>query len=84
MSHLQCQICACALAKSDAQFIDEESFALMAAPPAQVPAGAYCNTCFEERARPELDAYEALVEKARNVNLFYLSQSRESRFVRRT
>lgn len=40
--------------------------------------------CFEARVGPELDQYAGKMELAKNVNVFFSSQSKESRFVRRT
>jgi hypothetical protein len=83
MSRLKCQICACELKKKEARFVDEESFAFLENPPAGISIGAYCNPCFDEKVQAELDRYNNQVEQAKDVNVFYLSQSRESRFVRR-
>lgn len=81
---LKCEACAGALSKGDANFVDEETFAFYAKMPEGISAGAYCHSCFEAKVRPALDEYNDLMERARNVNMFYLSQSKESRFVRRT
>lgn len=69
--------------KSEAQFVDEDSFGFLARLPEGVALGTYCNACFESHVRPELDKYEEKMEKARNVNVFFATQSKESRFVRR-
>lgn len=82
--HLQCQTCQCDLAKAEAQFVDEETFGLLSQPPEGVSLGVYCNPCFEAQVRPALDAYLEKVELAKNVNVFLATQSKESRFVRRT
>src|SRR5687768_3347715 len=81
--NLQCHVCASSLHKSDAQFVDDETFSFLPKLPAGVSLGIYCNTCFDQHVRPALDDYNEKMERAKNVNIFYASQSRESRFVRR-
>lgn len=83
MSELQCVLCQCSLAKGEAEFIDEETFKYLASLPQGLKEGAYCAQCFESHVRGPLREYNDLVDKAGNVNVFYVSQSKESRFVRR-
>lgn len=79
-----CQHCALEVQKRDRQFVDEETFAFLDELPPGVAPGIYCPTCFETEVRPALAAYEETLAAAKNVNMFYLTQSKESRFVRRT
>lgn len=81
--YLKCEVCGCELNKAEAEFIDEDTFGFMETPPQGLKLGSYCQSCFETQAREPLNRYNELVEQAKNVNMFYLSQSRESRFVRR-
>lgn len=81
---LQCQSCQCGLAKDEAQFVDEGTFELLSQLPQGVALGVYCSPCFEAHVRPALEAYLEKVERAKNVNVFLATQSKESRFVRRT
>jgi len=79
---LPCAICHGELLKDEAQFVDETTFAFyQKAPP--IEHGIYCPTCFDSLVRPELDVYNAKMERAKNVNIFSLAQSKESQFVRR-
>jgi hypothetical protein len=79
----QCSICAASLAKGEVQFVDDYTFPLLSALPAGLVAGSYCVYCFEVHVGPELERYKSQIERAKNVNVFYVSQSKESRFVRR-
>lgn len=79
-----CQGCQNGIQKREVGFVDDETFAFLEALPEGVTPGAFCPSCFEERVRPALTAYQDLMAAAENVNMFYLSQSKESRFVRRT
>jgi hypothetical protein len=81
--NLRCIACASQLQKYDAQFVDEETFAFLKRLPAGVALGVYCNPCFDAQVKNELDRYTEKMARAKNVNIFYLTQSKESRFVRR-
>jgi hypothetical protein len=81
---LICGVCAASVCKSCAQFAGPEDLALLEQIPAYYEHGAFCQTCFDQKIAPELNEYNELVEKARNIDLFYKTQSKESRFVRRS
>ncbi|MGE4130777.1 MAG: hypothetical protein AB7F86_04020 [Bdellovibrionales bacterium] len=83
MSKPACQICSCLPDKADRRFVDSETFAYSEHPPKGVSDGLYCTTCYENLVEPALLEYEETLEKAKNVNMFYASQSKESRFIRR-
>lgn len=76
-----CQICQCPMSKADAQFVDEETFSFLSRPP--IALGTYCTECFDSSVKPELDSYSEKMDRAKDVNVFFASQSKESRFVRR-
>lgn len=78
-----CVQCAASLAKNETQFVSEDSFAFLSRPPKHLAIGSYCYQCFDRDVAPELDRYNAKMESAKNVNVFFASQSKESRFVRR-
>lgn len=81
-SALHCQTCSSALAKGDAEFVSEDTFAFLANPPSAL--GAYCYTCYEAVVRPQIERYEEQMERAKDVNVFFNTQGKESRFIRRT
>lgn len=51
--------------------------------PAGLEAGSYCPQCFETRVRPEIEAYEQKLERARNMNVFLKKQGKEVVHLRR-
>lgn len=54
--------------------------------PAALPhpaAGAYCASCSNAVVAPARATYDEAMERARDVNVFMRSQSKESRFIRR-
>jgi hypothetical protein len=79
----KCLVCECSLLKGDVQFVAEDTFSFSSVSGKGL-AGTYCMSCFDDRVTPELERYNLLMEKAKDVNVFFSSQSKESRFVRRT
>lgn len=78
-----CQCCQKEIPKKERQFVDDETFAFFDQLPEGVNEGIYCFECFALHVQPALDRYSEILEAAKNVNMFYLTQSKESRFVRR-
>lgn len=76
-----CVQCATPIAKDDAQFIAEDTFEFLRQPPVKV--GCYCYQCYDRDVAPQIESYNAKMELAKNVNVFFSTQSKESRFVRR-
>jgi hypothetical protein len=77
-----CQACGCSVEKDDAQFVDEETFSFLTKPP--IALGSYCVQCFDGQVRPVIQDYESKMERAKDVNIFFSTQGKETRFVRRT
>lgn len=44
---------------------------------------AFCSTCYTEKVSPELAQYEALVEAAKNILVFEITQGKETRLMKR-
>jgi hypothetical protein len=80
---LECRDCAQSLCKGCAQFVDEGTFTLAGETYAGL-IGTYCPTCYEAKAGPAVREYEDVVEKARNVDVFFKNQGKETRFLRRS
>jgi hypothetical protein len=78
-----CGICQSSLCKSCAQFVDENHFAFMDVVPEELTHGRYCGPCFEEKIAPELAAYDAAVERAKVVHVFYVDDAAETRLFNR-
>ncbi|MGZ3724023.1 MAG: hypothetical protein ACXVA9_13865 [Bdellovibrionales bacterium] len=81
---LTCGVCAAHVCKACAQFASEESVALMEVIPAHYELGAFCQDCFDQTIAPEIAVYNEVLERAEKVDIFYKTQSKESRFIRRT
>ncbi|MBX3020090.1 MAG: hypothetical protein KF799_00310 [Bdellovibrionales bacterium] len=52
--------------------------------PAELGHDAYCSPCFEAQVVPVLEAYNQTLELAKDVNVFFRTQGKETRFIRRT
>jgi hypothetical protein len=83
-SELICLRCQTHIAKREALFVNEEQFALLEKMPADIDVGVYCAPCFDAHVAEALADYNDKLEKAKDVNVFYSTQSKETRFVRRT
>jgi hypothetical protein len=81
---LTCGICAAQVCKACAEFANREDVALLSEIPSYFAHGAFCRECFEQKIRPEIESYNELVARAQEIDLFYKTQSKESRFVRRS
>ena len=83
-ANLSCGTCAAALCKSCARLLDDEHFALSPQRPATIIHDSFCETCYQASVAPLVEAYEDAAARARDINIFYKSQGRETRFIRRT
>lgn len=44
---------------------------------------AYCPQCFDEKVRPAQQTYDDIMSRAKNVFVFYKTQSKETRAIKR-
>lgn len=81
-ANLECVSCAGSVCKKCAEFLNQGSFVLSSeAPP--VAVGTYCGSCFDTNVAPELEAYNDAATRARDINIYFKGQSKESRVIRR-
>ena len=80
---LTCEICQDDLCKYCAQFLDDSSFSFLATVPAELKHTTYCGPCFEKIVAPELAKYNAMMEKAKNINVYEKTQGKETRLIKR-
>lgn len=72
------------MCKACAQFAGSDEIDMLDKIPAYYEKGAFCQSCFDCKIAPELAEYSEVLERARNIDLFYKKQSKESRLVRRS
>ncbi len=80
---LQCGLCLSSVCKSCARFLPSDAFAFQGNVPENLKCDTYCSSCFELVVVPKLDEYHQILERAKDVNVFFKAQSKESRFIRR-
>lgn len=69
-----CSLCQVDLCKNCTQFLDEGSFSFLRQVPADLSHSTYCDACFSTSVAPALDSYHEVLEKAKNVYVFYKTQ----------
>ncbi len=78
---LSCGECSAPVCKSCAEFLADDDFAFM--PKVTLTKTTYCPTCFDVHVRPDLDIYNALLDKAKDFPVYSKSQTKETRLMRR-
>lgn len=82
-ARLSCGVCASALCRTCAQFLEKNSFHLLEPNiPANLTHETYCGKCFIEHVAPALNEYETTLENARSLLVFTRSRGDETRVVR--
>jgi hypothetical protein len=81
---LKCGLCASDLCKTCANFLEEDQFSFLPEIPEELSKGIYCTNCFEEKVAPEIETYEGIMARARQVYIFNTTQGKETRLFKRT
>jgi hypothetical protein len=82
-SVLTCGFCACTICKKCAQILEPESFAFAVDLSSELKHGTFCTSCYEEKVSEPLAEYLSVLETAKNIDVFYKNQGKETRLVRR-
>ncbi len=80
---LICGCCANSVCKSCAEILPDEAFAYATDLAPELKHGTYCRPCFDEKVATELFKYEETLEVAKNIDVFFKTQGKETRLVRR-
>lgn len=80
---LVCGICACTVCKYCAQIMDESAFSFLPKVPEKLKHQVYCSACFDKDVAPELQTYNETMERAKEVQVFFIDQSKETRLIKR-
>lgn len=83
-ANLTCECCQALQCKSCAQKLKKDSFSFLTTIPEELRHQIYCGSCFDQKVAPALADYEATLQRARNVNVFFKTQSEETRLMRRS
>ena len=76
---LECGICKEPICKNCTQFVDENYFSFCKVISKNLSFTSYCGTCFNQEVEPAIESYEQMMQKAREVSLFYKDQGKETR-----
>lgn len=68
-----CGLCNGPVCKGCQEAVTSQTFMYMASVPAKLSHSNYCVRCYDDQIVPELNAYEAMTEKAKDV--YYLSKA---------
>jgi hypothetical protein len=82
-ANLECACCHEPVCKNCAQFLEENRFSFLATVPEILQGSIFCPVCFDSKIQPEIQAYEADIERAREVIVFFKKQTKETRHVKR-
>ncbi len=63
--------------------MEEGRFSYDPSLPENLTKGVYCPACHAETVSPALAAYDDVMEKARNVSVYFKTQSKETRLMKR-
>ncbi len=80
---LECGLCHSAVCKYCAQFVDEGRLSFLPKLPKELSHTTYCGPCYDVKISPQIEAYDLTMEKAKNINIFYKNESKETRLVER-
>jgi hypothetical protein len=82
-AELKCRSCVNDLCKYCAQFVNEDRLGFMPAEESTLQSGAYCNICYERDIKDQVVQYVSILQKAKDVNVYFTSQGKETRMIRR-
>lgn len=80
---LDCGICKEHVCKSCAQFLADDDFAFLSESERTFAPGSYCAPCFDDKISPAKSEYDDLMERAKDINVYFKNQSKETRLIRR-
>lgn len=78
-----CGLCQKAICKKCTEFVQASDFSFLNNVPKDLSYDAYCPHCFDEKVRPAKESYEDMISRAGEVFIFYKTQSKETRTIKR-
>ena len=71
---LHCGLCHEWLCKDCAQFLEAATFSFLREIPEHLSHFTYCGLCYDKKVAPEIEAYSEVMNRARQVQLFYKNE----------
>jgi hypothetical protein len=81
---MKCGLCEVAVCKRCAYMMNSGEFQFLAKIPAALSHPAYCSTCYHAEVEGPLAQYNEVLERAKNIDVFFKNQGKETRLVKRT
>jgi len=82
-ANLECESCHAIQCKKCVQKLPKDSFSFLKTIPADLTHRLYCAPCFETKVAPTLESYQSTMARAKEVMVFFKTQSEETRLIRR-
>lgn len=79
----KCALCEQEICKSCTEFLPEDAFHYNDEKPFDMQRNHFCLNCHIQKVTPELEIYEDLLSRAKNIRVFDKSQSKETRLIKR-
>lgn len=80
----ECQLCEAALCKNCVQQVSSETFQFLAEIPEALSHSSYCGPCYDETVAPKLEEYQEVLERAKEVFIFFKTQRKEIPLIKRS
>lgn len=64
-------------------FLDEDTFSFLRKVPENLAHTTYCNPCYLTEVSPAVAAYNAKIEKAKSVQIYFKDDSKQTRLIKR-
>ena len=80
---LRCELCKKASCKQCSIFIDEDRFELFVLLPQSLQHKTFCPQCYNEDIAEQMTGYEEILQKAKQLDTYDITQSSETRLMKR-
>lgn len=80
---LTCGLCSVHLCKSCAEQVDDGFFSFLPKVPDEANQLTYCRECYDSRVASHVADYNDLMEKAKDIRVYFKNQSQETRLLKR-
>jgi hypothetical protein len=80
---IQCGMCLEAVCKKCTEFLGEDAFSFSPYVAPEFSHAAYCRLCYDAKVAPEIEAYNDMKKQARDIFVFFKTESKESRLIKR-
>ncbi|KYG70611.1 hypothetical protein AZI85_01350 [Bdellovibrio bacteriovorus] len=80
---LECGHCKSAVCKNCAQFLEKDTFSFLQVLSEELSHSTYCGACYDNHVAPQLADYSETMEEAKNVAVFFKTQTKETRLLKR-